>query len=285
MTYKTLISLKELLPHLGDPNWAIFDCHFDFDHPEAARQAYLEAHIPGALYADLDKDLSSPVQPGKTGRHPLPDIDTFVNTLSRWGVDENVQVVAYDNRGSSLAGRLWWMLRWLGQEAAAVLDGSFSHWQAAGYPVEAGQESRPPRSFKPNPNPDLICSADQILAMRNNPGYLVVDSRAAHRYRGEPDPFDPVSGHIPGAVNAPYEDNFTGDGHFKSPEELRARFEAVLEETPAENAVFYCGSGVTAAHNILAVEHAGLGFARLYPGSWSEWITDPSRPVSTQTGR
>lgn len=287
MAYKTLISIDDLVPHLDDPNWAIFDCHFDFEQPEAAHQAYLKAHIPGAIYADLDKDLSGPIIPSKTSRHPLPAIDGFVNTLSRWGVDENVQVVVYDNRSSSLAGRLWWMLRWLGHEAAAVLDGSFSHWQESGHPVQAGQASRPPRTFKPNPNPDLIRSADQIMAMRSDQDFVIVDSREAARYRGEPDPYDPVSGHIPGAVNAHYEENLTQDGYFKSEEELRARFESVLGEAPAENAVFYCGSGVTAAHNILAVEHAGLGQARLYPGSWSEWITDPNRPVagSNQEGK
>jgi thiosulfate/3-mercaptopyruvate sulfurtransferase len=279
MLYSTLITIKDISANLGNPDWAIFDCHFLLDDADAGRRTYLETHIPGAIYVHLDKDLSGKVIPGKTSRHPLPDIDTFSATLSNWGIDETVQVVAYDDRGGSIAARLWWMMQWVGHQNTAVLDGNFTHWLEAGFPTKSGVETRSQRSFKPQPNPNLLVDANQIMAMRKSPDRLIIDSRASERYRGELEVLDPIAGHIPGAVNAFYGDNLDEDGHFKSKEHLSLRFKEIFGDIPAEKTIFYCGSGVTAAHNILAIAHAGLGNAVLYPGSWSEWITDPNRPV------
>ncbi len=279
MLYSTLITIKDISANLGNPDWAIFDCHFLLDDTEAGRRTYLEAHIPGAIYVHLDKDLSGKVIPGKTSRHPLPDIDTFAATLSNWGIDETVQVVAYDDRGGSIAARLWWMMQWVGHPNVAVLDGNFTHWREAGFPTKSGVETRSPRSFKPHPNPNLLVDANQIMAMRKSPEVLIIDSRAPERYRGELEVLDPIAGHIPGAVNAFFGNNMDEDGHFKNKEQLRIRFKKIFGDIPAEKTIFYCGSGVTAAHNILAIAYAGLGNAVLYPGSWSEWITDPNRPV------
>jgi len=279
--FTTLVSTAELSQHLTDPDWAIVDCRFTLTETERGRRDYRQAHIPGALYAHVDEDLSGPIVRGKTGRHPLPDVDVMAHRLSRWGIDSSVQVVAYDDTGGSMAARLWWLLRWLGHDAVAVLDGGFPKWQREGREVRGGAESRPPRVFIPNPRSDMFVSTLDVLAALKDAGRRLLDSRTADRYRGENETIDPVAGHIPGAICAPYPDNLDADGAFKSQAELRARFQALLGDAPAESAVFYCGSGVTAAHNILAMKHAGLGGARLYAGSWSEWITDPARPIRT----
>ncbi|NBC18742.1 MAG: sulfurtransferase [Bacteroidetes bacterium] len=283
MPHTTLISAQALHAHLDDPDWAVVDCRFALDDPEAGRRAYEAAHVPGAVYAHLDDDLSGPIVPGVTGRHPLPSVDEVAETLSAWGIDADVQVGVYDDAGGALAARLWWMLRWLGHDAAAVLDGGWPAWQAAGFPTCSGVEQRPRRTFVPEPCPDLIVDAEDVEALRTDPRYRLLDARAAVRYRGEEEPLDPVAGHIPGARSAPYADNLKADQHLRSPEALRERFEAIIGETPAERVVCYCGSGVTAAHDLLAFAHAGLGLPRLYPGSWSEWITDPDRPVAPET--
>ncbi len=279
--YKTLISINELNTNLGNPNWAIIDCHFELNNLDSGREKYTQAHIPGAVYAHLDEDLSGPVIPGKTSRHPLPDFSTFAAALSNWGIDQHVQVVVYDDRGGAIAGRLWWMLKWLGHENVAVLDGSFSHWRNAGLQTKSGTESRPARKFTPKPNSKAIVDVGAAMSIRSNPEMLLIDSRSIERYRGVNETLDPVAGHIPGAVSLFFGDNLDEKGHFKSKDALRERFEKVMGEIPAKNTIFYCGSGVTAAHNILAVMHAGLGDALLYPGSWSEWITDPDREIET----
>ncbi|MGD8458153.1 MAG: sulfurtransferase [Anaerolineales bacterium] len=281
MKFNALISLEDLHTNLEDPDWVIVDCRFDLDDTDKGRELYLESHIPGAVYAHLDNDLSSPVIPGKTGRHPLPDDDTITCTLSNWGIDGSVQVIAYDGRGGAFAARLWWLLRWLGHSAVAVLDGSFSHWVESTYPTTAGLETNPPRSFTPHLRTELMVDADRVLAISKDPAFHLIDSRANERYHGINEIRDPVAGHIPGAVSAFHGDNLDEDGHFKSKTDIQARFDKILAGLSSENAVFYCGSGVTAAHNLLALYHAGLGEALLYPGSWSEWITDPSRPVET----
>ncbi len=280
MPYTTLITPEELSRHLDDPSWAIVDCRFSLQDPEAGRQAYQEAHIPGAVYAHLDEDLSGPVVPGRTGRHPLPRVEAFTQRLGQWGIHNRTQVVAYDQAGGALAARLWWMLRWLGHEAVAVLDGGWSAWTAEGLPVRSGEESRPEVRFTPRIRPEMAVDTATVDRWRRDPAYRVVDSRSPERYRGEQETIDPVAGHIPGAVNLYYGENLTG-GRFLDPATLRARFQALLGSCPPEQVVFYCGSGVTACHNILAMVHAGMGQPRLYPGSWSEWIADPSRPVAT----
>ncbi|RMG49113.1 MAG: sulfurtransferase [Acidobacteria bacterium] len=267
--------------HLADVDWAVVDCRFSLDDPERGRRDYQRAHIPGAVYAHLNEDLSGPVIPGRTGRHPLPEIDRFAGTLGRWGIDERVQVVAYDDSGGAVAARLWWMLRWLGHDAVAVLDGGWPAWQEEERPAQSGVETRAPRTFVPRPRPELIITSEDIEAALGRATYRLIDARAPERYRGEQEPIDPIAGHIPGAVSAPFAGNLDARGRFRSPEELRARFQAILGDLPPERAVLYCGSGVTAAHNLLAMAHAGLGEGRLYVGSWSEWITDPRRPIAT----
>jgi thiosulfate/3-mercaptopyruvate sulfurtransferase len=282
MTYTTLISTADLAAHLQDPNWAIVDCRFRLDDKAAGRQGYLAGHIPGAVYAHLDEDLSSPILPGKTGRHPLPTVETFAATLSAWGIDNQTQVVAYDESSGVMAGRLWWMLRWLGHDAVAVLDGDVRTWQREGRPLVAGEERRSPRIFVPHPRPELQVSADEIQANLTDARYKVFDVRDEARYRGEVAGLDPVAGHIPGAHSAFYGHNLDADGKFLPPEQLRRRYEGLLEDTPPEETIFYCGSGVSVHHNLLALAHAGLGQgARVYIGSWSDWISDPNRPVAT----
>ncbi len=281
MPYMTLISTDELERHLANVNWAVVDCRFSLDDPERGRRDYQRAHIPGAVYAHLNEDLSGPVIPGRTGRHPLPEVDRFARALGRWGIDERVQVVAYDDSGGAVAARLWWMLRWLGHNAVAVLDGGWLAWRDEERPAQSGIETRTPRTFVPRPRPELIITSADIEAMLGRATCKLIDARAPERYRGEHEPIDPIAGHIPGAVSAPFAENLDERGRFRSPEELRARFQAVLGDLPPERAIFYCGSGVTAAHNLLAMAHAGLGEGRLYVGSWSEWITDPRRPIAT----
>jgi thiosulfate/3-mercaptopyruvate sulfurtransferase len=284
MAYTTLISTAELAEHLAehlaDPDWAVVDCRFSLEDHERGRRDYQQAHIPGAVYAHLNEDLSGPVIPGQTGRHPLPEIDGLARRLSEWDIDSHVQVVAYDDAsGAMAAARLWWLLRWLGHEAVAVLDGGWNQWQKEGRPTQSGVECCTPRTFIPQPRPELLASASEVLALLNNPNFRLIDARSPERYRGEHEPIDPVAGHIPGAVCAPYLENLGSDGLFLPPEQLRARFERLLENVPPDRAIFYCGSGVTAAHHLLALAHAGLGDARLYAGAWSEWIADPERPI------
>lgn len=280
--YSTLIDPQELLPHLNDPDWAIFDCRFSLANPEKGRSDYLEAHIPGAVYAHLDEDLCGPIIPGVTGRHPLPPVSKFVKTLSRWGIDERVQVIAYDAAGGAMAAaRLWWMLQWLGHPKAAVLNGGWQHWLSGGFPTSRGMENRSPREFHPVIRDELVMDAEEIEVARKEESTRLMDVRTPERFRGENETIDPVAGRIPGAISAPYLENIETDERFLPPEALRARYLGLLGDIPAERAIFYCGSGVTAAQSVLALAHAGLGEAKLYAGSWSDWITDPRRPVTT----
>ncbi|MDH5506757.1 MAG: sulfurtransferase [Anaerolineae bacterium] len=280
--YETLISAEKLVEKLNHPDWAIVDCRFSLADPALGSKLYRKAHIPGAVYAHLDDDLSGRVIPGKTGRHPLPEIDEICQTFSRWGISAGNQVVAYDDAGGAIAARLWWMLRWLGHTAAAVLDGGWGKWQRNEYAVKQGVESRQARPFTPTPREAVVVDTQGVLAMRIPVDGMLIDSRRPERYRGELETIDAVAGHIPGAINAPYSENLDANGLFLSQERLKARFELLLGAQRAEQAVFYCGSGVTAAHNILAMAHAGLGEARMYPGSWSEWITDANREISRE---
>jgi len=281
MAFTTLISSAEVAAHLDHPEWVIVDCRFALTDPAKGRRDYLAGHIPGAVYAHLDDDLSAPVIPGVTGRHPLPPIDVCAARFSAWGIDARTQVIVYDDLSGMFAGRLWWMLRWLGHSAVAVLDGDWRLWQAEQRPVRAGAETRPPRIFTPQPRPHLLATVDELLDRRADPALRLFDVRTAERYRGENETIDPVAGHIPGAVSAPYTANLDADGRFLSPGELRERYEALLGDTPAGAAIFYCGSGVSAVHDLIALEVAGLGAGRLYVGSWSEWIANPARPVAT----
>jgi len=282
MNYTTLISTEELAPHIGDPDWAVIDCRFKLDDVTAGQQAYQAAHIPGAIYANLNEDLSGPIIAGKSGRHPLPTIDQFAQTLALWGIDERVQVVAYDDNSSVYAGRLWWMLRWLGHFNVAVLNGDWRHWQKEGRPVTQEVVQRPRRRFLPYPQPHMQVSVDEVIANVTTNQFQVFDSRAESRYRGEANAMDPVAGHVPGAKSAFYAHNLDAEGKFLAPEALRERFAKLLGDKQPEETVFYCGSGVSLHNNLLALEHAGFApGARVYIGSWSDWINDPARPVAT----
>lgn len=279
--YRTIVSTKTVATHLHNPNWVIVDCRFDLTQPERGRADYLAAHIPGAVYADLNRDLSAPMQPGLTGRHPLPNVEEFAARLGQWGIDEGVQVVVYDESGGLYSGRLWWMLRWVGHTSVALLDGDWRAWQREGRPTAAGEERRSPRTFVPTVEKDALADAAEIAAALESSHLRLFDARSPDRYRGENETLDPRAGHIPGALSAHFGANLTDEGYFRPAAELRDRFETLLDGAEPEECVFYCGSGVSAAHDLVALEIAGLGGARLYPGSWSDWITDPSRPIVT----
>jgi thiosulfate/3-mercaptopyruvate sulfurtransferase len=279
--YRTLISVDDLAANLDDPAWVVVDARFDLTAPAAGEEAYLAEHIAGAVFADLERDLSAPVIPGVSGRHPLPTPEAIAATFGRLGVQDGTQVVAYDAQGAAFAARVWWLLRYIGHEEVAVLDGGWQAWLAAGGAVRSGVEHKPARDLVPRARLELVADADDVDAARHHSGRRVVDSRSADRYRGENETIDAVAGHIPGAVNLPFAANVGPDGRFRPVPELRERFRRLLADTPPEAAIFYCGSGVTAAQNLLALSHAGGGDARLYAGSWSEWITDPDRPIAT----
>jgi thiosulfate/3-mercaptopyruvate sulfurtransferase len=279
--YTTLITTAELATHLDDPDWVVVDCRFALTDPTAGPRKYAAGHIPGAIYADLDKDLAAPHIPGQTGRHPLPPVAEVAATFGRWGIDDRVQVVAYDDAGGLVAGRLWWMLRWLGHPAVALLDGDLRGWLREGRPVETEIRPRAPRVFVPRVQPGLTITADEIMARLGDPDLALLDARGRDRFRGENETLDPKAGHIPGAQPAPYTENVDAEGRILPRAALRARFDGLVGGRAAEDVVLYCGSGVSAAHNALALLHAGLGEARLYAGSWSEWIIDSARPIAT----
>jgi thiosulfate/3-mercaptopyruvate sulfurtransferase len=273
MTFKTLISTSELAAQLDDKDFVIVDCRFDLADVAAGRRSHEAAHIPRAVFADISDDLASRPT-GTNGRHPLPDPATFIATLGALGIGNDTQVIAYDQDTGMYASRLWWMLRWMGHDAVAVLDGGYAKWIAEGRPTMSGIERNPVRVFHGGQNNAMIVSIADVRA-----GPPLLDARAPERYRGDVEPIDRVAGHIPGARNHFYKDNMAADGAFKAPAELRASFAQSIGDTSPDSLVCYCGSGVTACHNLLALEHAGLRGARLYPGSWSEWSSDASRPV------
>ncbi len=262
-----IVDVSTLAEHLADPDWLIIDCRFDLADTAAGERAYEAAHIPGAVYAHLDRDLSGPKDPaGHGGRHPLPDPEQLSERFGRLGIGPGARVIAYDDSSGHYAARLWWLLRFMGHDDAALLDGGWPAWVAAGLPTAAGVESPIVRTFRGMPHWDHITSIDDVPHAP-----LLVDGRAAERYRGEIEPIDPVAGHIPGAVNRPYAANWTADGRWRSQQALLADFLELLGPTAAEDAVFYCGSGVSACVNLVAMARAGLPVGRLYAGSWSEW--------------
>lgn len=279
MAYTTLISAADLAQHYTQAGWVLLDCRHDLANPQAGRQAYDAGHIPGAQFVSLDHDLADHARgPGGVfrGRHPLPDPDIFVETLRRWGINDDSQVVAYDAQGGMFAARLWWMLRWVGHEAVAVLDGGLPAWTAQGMPLSTAPATSAPGKLQRRTALVRSVSADDILTQQ---GLTVLDARAPDRFRGENETLDPVGGHIPGAKNRFFKDNLQADGRFKPAAQLRQEMGALVA-SPA-SAVMQCGSGVTACHNLLALEVAGMPGAALYPGSWSEWCSDPARPVAT----
>lgn len=281
MTFNPIIEVSDLKDKIKTPEWVIIDCRFSFQDTDKGRNDYLEAHIPGALYAHLDEDLSGTIIPGTTGRHPIPTIESATQRVSSWGISPNTYVVAYDDEGGALAAsRLWWILRWLGHERVVVLNGGWREWIAHNLPVHTGLEKNPTSEFKPQQRQDLIVSSSEVEAIIDNPHFKIIDARTSDRYSGRNETIDPIAGHILNAINAPYSDNLKSNGKFRSAEELRYYFDILLDGIPPQNVIHYCGSGVTAAMNIVGMSYAGLMGSRLYAGSWSEWITDSRREIS-----
>ncbi len=309
----TLIEPAELAASIERPDWVIVDCRFDLANPEWGRGVYAQSHIPGAFYADLDRDLSGPTGP-RTGRHPLPALESLAAAFGRWGIeggaiaraalgggataraasdsagpDRHTQVIAYDQANGAYAARLWWLLRWAGHPLVAVLNGGFAAWQRAGLPVSADPPTRAARQFVPEPKAGSLVEAAQLERMVADGSLAsgrtaLVDARGADRFAGHNETLDPVAGHIPGARNHPFTGNIDAHGHFLAAPELRRRWQERLGSTAPADTIAMCGSGVTACHNLLAMEVAGLGGAQLYAGSWSEWIRDPGRPVARGAG-
>jgi len=284
--HTTLISVHELTTQ-RTPDWLVVDCRFDLANPSAGERAYAEGHIPGAIYAHLDRDLSSPITP-QSGRHPLPAPERFAATLGSWGLSRQaqaktqakIQVVAYDADNGMYASRLWWLLRWAGHDAVAVLDGGFKAWTASGGAVSTDVPRRQPSEFHFTPRADLAVTSTEVADLVKRADWRVLDARAPERFSGKVEPIDRVGGHVPGARNHPFAGNLGADAKFLSASALRARFEKSQDGVADERTIAMCGSGVTACHLLLALEHAGKRGARLYTGSWSEWIRDPQRPIA-----
>lgn len=273
--YQTLIDAETLAEHLDDPNWIIVDCRFSLADTAVGYKNYQAAHIPGAVYAHLDDDLSGlPIT--DQGRHPLPTPQRLAQLFSRLGIDEMSQVVAYDDAGGMIASRLWWMLRYMGHYGAAVLNGGWQAWQSANLPTNSGIERNEPAQFSGRAQPKWLVTLNEVDSQP-----LLIDSRNPARYRGEMEPLDPQPGHIPSAINLPYENQLDENGRFRPADEMRTELTAVLGNRSGDKATFYCGSGVSACLNLLAMVHVGLGNGRLYVGSWSEWSSDPERPIAT----
>lgn len=280
MVFTTLVDAATLASHLDDPAWRIVDVRHQLADPQAGERAYREGHLPGARFLHCDRDLSGP-RDGRNGRHPLPDPGMLAARLAAAGIGPGVQVVIYDDSQGMIAGRLWWLLRALGHRAVALLDGGLGAWLAAGGPLETVvRPVNPVLSWAPGTAWPAVDAAT-LLARLGRPGALIVDARSPDRFRGENETLDPVAGHIPGAVNRFFRDNLAADGRFKPPERLRAEWTERLAGVAPEEVVHQCGSGVSACHNLLAMEIAGMPGSQLYAGSWSEWCADSGRPVAT----
>jgi thiosulfate/3-mercaptopyruvate sulfurtransferase len=274
-----LISAKDLAQRTATAELLVVDCRHDLADLQRGAREYAQGHIPGAIYADLQRDLADLSKHGQ-GRHPLPDAAAFSALLGSWGWRPGLPVVAYDAANGALAAaRLWWMLRLIGEQDVAVLDGGLAAWSAGGFPLSDEPAQRSPSRVDVQFDTDRVVYTGQLQQLRKSPQVLLVDARAAPRYRGEVEPIDPVAGHVPGALNRPFSENLLGDGRFKPAAQLRAEFIELLGAHQAGNVVHMCGSGVTACHNLLAMEYAGLSGARIYAPSWSGWIDDPARPV------
>lgn len=281
MTYTTLISTKELEANLDNPNFLVIDVRFSLDDETWGYRAYQESHIPGAIYADVSEDLSGEIIPGKTGRRPFPAAEAFAKTLSQWGITPETQVVCYDSEsGLMAASRLWLMFRWMGHDNVAVLDGGLKSWEQEGRALNTTVRQLAPSHFVPRVRDELFASVDEVDAVRNDANHCVFDSRGAEGYHGRGKYYDPVRGHIAGAGLADRADTLTGDGHFRSSEELKTHYSHLMGDVMPANTIFYCGSGITAAQNVLAMKHAGFDDCKMYIGSWSEWITDPAREIA-----
>lgn len=280
MALAQLIDTTRLNAQLAQPNLCVIDCRFFLDDPQYGKRSYEQAHIPGAVYLDLEADLSGPVIPGQTGRHPLPQPQQLIQRLRTAGLNNDSEVVLYDDGPGAFAARAWWLLAWLGKRSGVyLLDGGLKAWCAAGGPMSSEPAVVAPGNFEGTPDNSLLIDARQLLADLQQPDLTLLDARALPRFLGEQEPIDPVAGHIPGAQCVPFNGNLDEDGRFLSPQALEERFRPLVATTSAERLVAYCGSGVTACHNLFALCLAGHPLAKLYAGSWSEWITDPQRPV------
>lgn len=276
MSYRTIISTETLASHL-DEAWVIVDCRYDLQNESWGHEQYLSGHIPRAVYVSLNEHLAAP-RTGSNGRHPLPSVESLATTFGRLGISRDVQVVAYDQDSGMYASRLWWSLRYLGHDNVAVLDGGWAKWKREARPTTSGEEHRAPMIFGAKPRQGMQVSMDEVAALLNDKWSLLVDARSPERFEGRAEPIDKLPGHIPGAVNHFFKTNLAEDGTMLAPDRLRRAFHDLFAGHAASDAVMYCGSGVTACQNLLAMEHAGLSGARLYVGSWSEWSADPSRP-------
>ncbi|MEE1921706.1 sulfurtransferase [Pseudomonas sp. 148P] len=282
MPLAQLIAPRQLAERLGDPKLVILDCRFALEDVDYGQRSYAEGHIAGAHFADLERDLSGPVVKGVTGRHPLPQPGRLIERFQQWGISNDSDVVLYDDGPGAFAARAWWLLAWLGKRSGVyLLDGGLKAWHAAGLPLSLDPADRHEGTFSGKPDPALLISAQHLRERLGDPALTLLDARALPRFRGEVEPIDPVAGHIPGAQCAAFTENLGADGHFLPAEQLKARFAKLLGERQPQDLVAYCGSGVTACHNLFALSLAGYPLAPLYAGSWSEWITDPQRQVAT----
>jgi len=282
MPLAQLIAPRQLAERLGEPKLVILDCRFALEDVDYGQRSYAEGHITGAHFADLERDLSGPVVKGVTGRHPLPQPGRLIERFQQWGISNDSDVVLYDDGPGAFAARAWWLLAWLGKRSGVyILDGGLKAWHAAGLPLSLDPADRHEGSFSGKPDPALLISAQQLRERLGDPALTLLDARALPRFRGEVEPIDPVAGHIPGAQCAAFTENLGADGHFLPADQLKARFAKLLGERKPQELVAYCGSGVTACHNLFALSLAGYPLAPLYAGSWSEWITDPQRQVAT----
>ena len=279
MKFDTLISCNDLAAHLQHADWLVFDCRFDLADVDKGERGYREAHIPGAQYAHLDHHLSSPITES-TGRHPMPDIDQLLQWLGTCGMHTNKQVVVYDDSFGTMAARLWWLLKCLGHEAVALLDGGWQAWQSGSYEVNDHRVKAQNTHFQAHLDESHVVSTEQLLDNLDDPRFVLVDVRTEERFLGISEPIDPVAGHIPAAVNIPLTENLDPDGYFKSPAQLRELYASVIDSCDPQQQVYMCGSGVTACHSIVGMSVAGYALPRVYAGSWSEWIRDPQRPVA-----
>ncbi|MDY0937755.1 sulfurtransferase [Pseudomonas viridiflava] len=285
MSIAQLIGPEQLAARQQRPGLVILDCRSALEDPDYGQRSYAQGHIEGARFADLNRDLSSPVVKGRTGRHPLPDSDTLVERLRAWGISNDSDIVLYDDGPGMYAARAWWLLAWLGKrEGVYLLDGGLKAWHAAGLPLSLDAPGGEPGDFTGEPDMSLVLSASRLQGRLGRPEMTLIDARAEARFRGEVEPIDPVAGHIPGAQCVAFNENLGPDGRFLPPEQLKQRFADKLQGRPVESLVSYCGSGVTACHNLFALCLAGYPLGTLYAGSWSEWIVDPEREVATGAG-
>ena len=282
MPLAQLISPQQLAERQKHAGLVILDCRFALEDPDYGRCSYAEGHIEGAQYADLERHLSGPVTKGVTGRHPLPAPQALVQQLQAWGINADSEIVLYDDGPGAYAARAWWLLAWLGKrDGVSILDGGLKAWHAAGFPLSLDAPSAEPGTFSGSPDTHLLLDAEHLQKRLGQPGLTLIDARALPRFRGEVEPIDPIAGHIPGAQCAAFNENLGSDGRFLPVEQLKQRFADKLQGRSPDELVAYCGSGVTACHNLFALSLAGYPLGKLYAGSWSEWITDPQREIAT----